>query len=74
MSYFGPLWPSCFLETVGLFETKHYVKHSGSTEMKICTNGLGHMSMRAPMPIYGKNPSKIFFSRTRGPIAMQLGM
>ena len=28
----------------------------------------------AAMPIYGKNPSKIFFSGTGGPISMKLGM
>ena len=41
--------------------------------MKFVQNGLGHMTMRAPHP-YGKKPSKIFFSRTRGLIAMKLGM
>ena len=33
----------------------------------------GHMTKMAAMPIYGKNPSKIF-SRTGGPISMILGM
>ena len=28
----------------------------------------------AAMPIYGKSPSKIFFSGTGGPISMKLGM
>ena len=27
-------------------------------------NKPGHMTKMAPMPIYGKNPSKIFFSET----------
>ena len=35
---------------------------------------LGHMTKMAAMPIYGKNPSKIFFSGTNGPISMKLGM
>ena len=34
----------------------------------------GHMTKMAAMPIYGKNPSKIFFSGTGGPISMKLGM
>ena len=34
----------------------------------------GHMTKMAAMPIYGKNPSKIFFSRTGGPISTILGM
>ena len=31
-------------------------------------NNPGHMTKMAAMPIYGKNPSKIFFSRTGGSI------
>ena len=34
----------------------------------------GHMTKMAAMLIYGKNPSKIFFSRTSGPISTKLGM
>ena len=33
----------------------------------------GHMTKMAAMPIYGKNPSKIF-SRTGGQISMKLGI
>ena len=33
----------------------------------------GHMTKMAAMPIYGKNPSKIFF-RTGGLISTKLGM
>ena len=33
-----------------------------------------HMAKMAAMPVYGKNPSKIFFSRTGGLISMKLGM
>ena len=32
------------------------------------------MTKMAAMPIYVKNPSKIFFSRTGGPISTKLGM
>ena len=32
------------------------------------------MTKMAATPMYGKNPSKIFFSRTDGPIVMKLGM
>ena len=41
---------------------------------KVCSRLLGHMTKMAATPIYGKNPSKIFFSRTGGPISMKLGM
>ena len=34
----------------------------------------GHMTKMAAIPIYGKNPSKIFFSRTSRSIFMKLGM
>ena len=39
-------------------------------------NSPGHMTNMAAMPIhvYGKNPSKIFFSGTDGLISMKLGM
>ena len=35
---------------------------------------LVHMTKMAAMPIYGKNPSKIFFSESGGPISKKLGM
>ena len=34
----------------------------------------GHMTKMAAMPIYGINPSKIFFSGTGGPILKKLGL
>ena len=37
-------------------------------------NNPGHMTKMAAMPIYGKNPSKFFFSRTTGPISTKLCM
>ena len=49
-----------FSKTVELFETKDF----GRTEMKIYTNWLGHMTKMAATPIYGKNLSKNFLSRT----------
>ena len=42
--------------------------------MKIYWHDAGHMTKMAAMPIYGKNPSKIFFLGTGGPISMKLGM
>ena len=41
---------------------------------KVCPRHLGHMTNMAITPIYGKNPSKIFFSGTGGPISTKLGM
>ena len=37
-------------------------------------NYLVHMTKIDAMPIYGKNPSKIFFSESDGPISKKLGM
>ena len=41
--------------------------------MKICCYDAGHMTEMATMPIYGKNPQKIF-SGTVGLISMKFGM
>ena len=41
---------------------------------KVCSGCLGHMTKMAAMPIYGKNPSKIFFSGTKGPMTLGLCM
>ena len=41
---------------------------------KFCSRHLGHMTKMAATPIYGKNPSKIFFSRTGRRISTKLGM
>ena len=37
-------------------------------------NNPGHITKMATIPIQGKKPSKIFFSRTAEPIAMKLDM
>ena len=37
-------------------------------------NNLSHMTKMVAMPIYGKNPSKFFFSGTTGRISTKLGM
>ena len=42
--------------------------------MNVFINNPGHMTKMAAMPIYGKNPSKFFFSGTYGPISTKLGM
>ena len=41
---------------------------------KFCSRHLGHMTKMAATPIYGKNPSKIFISRTGWRISTKLGM
>ena len=63
-----------FSETTGPFWTKFCMKAFRYKEMKIWWHDAGHMTEMAAMPIYGKNPSKIFFSRTGRPIFTKLGM
>ena len=41
--------------------------------MKIYWHDGGHIAKMAAMPIYGKNPSKIFFSGTSRLISTELG-
>ena len=41
---------------------------------KVCSQHLGHMTNMAATPIYDKNHSKIFFSRTGRPISTKLDM
>ena len=41
--------------------------------MKVYLPHLGHMTKMATLPIYGKNPLKVV-SRTKGPMALELGM
>ena len=70
--------PQCsnifFSETAWPIKAKLYVEPPWVGGTKICSRHLGHMTKMAPTPIYGKNPSKIFFSRTGGPIFTKLGM
>ena len=41
---------------------------------QIYYNCTGHMTKMATMPIYGINPLNIFFSGTKRPMALGLGM
>ena len=41
---------------------------------KVCTNCYGHMTKMATMLIYGKNSLNIFFSGTKRPLALGLGV
>ena len=45
----------------------------GDGGTKVCSNGPGHMTKMAAMPIYGKNLKK-FFSGTERPMTLKLGM
>ena len=61
-------------ETAWLIKAIFYVEPPWVGGTKVYINGPGHMTKMAATPIYGKNPSKIFFSRTGRPIFTKLGM
>ena len=61
-----------FSKIVGSFKTSFHVIAYGSIRMKTYKNGRGHMNKRSAL--YDKKPSKMFFSRTSGLIAMKPGM
>ena len=50
------------------------MKHLWNGGINVYINHLVHMTKMAAMPKYGKNPSKIFFSESGGPISKKLGM
>ena len=55
-------------------EPKAHVKTPYDKLAKIYTKYFGHITKMAATSIYGKNPLKAFFSRTRRPITLRLGM
>ena len=62
-----------FSETIGPIELKFHVKTHYDKLAKIYAKYFGHRTKMAATPIYGKNPFKIFFSRTRRPVTLRLG-
>ena len=72
--------PSTFLnifssETTGPIKIKFHMETPKDAEMKVCSSGPGHMTKMAAMSIYRKKPlKKIFFSITRRPMTLELGM
>ena len=70
--------PQCsnifFSETAWPIKAKFYVEPPWVGGTKFCSRHLGHMTKMAATPIYGQNPSKIFFSRNGGPIFTKLVM
>ena len=61
-------------ETTGPIKLKFHMETPRDVGTKVCSNGPGHMTKMAATPIYGKNPLKIFFFRTRRPMTSGLGM
>ena len=63
-----------FSQTIGPIGFKLHVKTPYDKIAKIYSKHIGHMTKMAATPIYGKNLLKIFFSRTRRPMTLGLGM
>ena len=59
---------------MGPIELKFHMKTPYDKSAKIYTKYYGHMTKMAATPIYGKNLLKIFFSKTRRPVTLRLGM
>ena len=62
------------LKTTGPNELEFHMETPKDGGTKVCSNGPGHITKMATTPIYGKNPLKIFFSRTRRLLPLGLGM
>ena len=61
-------------ETTRPFELKFHMKTPYDRLAKIYTKCTGHMTKMATTPIYGKNPLNVFFSGTKRPMALGLGL
>ena len=62
-----------FSETARPVKAKLHVEHPWEGEMKVYTNGQGHLTKMAAMAI-NSNFFLIFFFRTRRPMILKLGM
>ena len=61
-------------ETTGPIKIKFHIELLWDEGMNVCSNGPGHMTKMAVMPIYGKNLKKIFFSGIKRLMTLKLGM
>ena len=61
-------------ETIRPFELKFHIKNPYDKLVKIYTNCNGHMTKMATTPIYGKSHLSVFFSGTKRPMALGLGV
>ena len=59
---------------IGPIELKFHMTTPYAKLAKIYIKYFGHMIKMAAMPIYGKKPLKIFFSRTIRPVTLGLSM
>ena len=62
------------LKPLGQSKPNFYVESPWEGGTKVYINGPGHITKMTAMPIYGQNPSKIFFSITGCPKILKLSM
>ena len=71
MSTFSNIFTS---ETTGPIEAIFSVEPLRNRKTKVCSNGPGHMTNVADMPIYDKNLKNTFFSGTKQTMTLKPGM
>ena len=71
MSKFSNIFSS---ETTGPIEAKFHVAPPWDGGMKVYSNGSGHLTKMAAMPIYGKNLKKSCSPEPKGRMILKLGM
>ena len=63
-----------FLETAWPIEAKFYMEPAWDGGMKVWSNGQGHMTKMAAMPLCGKNLKKNIFSGTKRLMTLKVGV
>ena len=63
MSTFSNIY---FSETTGSIKAKFHMEPPWDGGTKVCSNGPGHMTKMAAMPIYGKNLKNSSFQEPKG--------
>ena len=70
LSVHPPFSKIFFSKTDGPVKAKFHMEPQWDGGIKVYSRGLGHMTKVAATPIYGKNSSKVFFSRTKWPMTL----
>ena len=66
MCVFVSTFSNIFSDTTGPIKVKFHMEPPWDRGTKVCSNGPGHMTKKAVMPIYGKNLKKISSPEPKG--------
>ena len=69
-----PPFSKIFSKTAWPIKAKFHMEPQWDGGTKVCSRGLGHMTKMAARPYMATKPSKVFFSRTKRPMTLWLGM